>query len=57
VNSGRAERARVDVAGGMDAQIVVTLVTCGIGSIWGLIDAIMILVDKVPDAEGRTLRE
>lgn len=39
------------------AQIVVTIVTCGIGAIWGLIDAIMILTDKVPDAQGRTLRE
>jgi TM2 domain-containing membrane protein YozV len=39
------------------AQLIVTLVTCGIGSIWGLIDAIMILTNKVPDSDGRTLRE
>jgi TM2 domain-containing membrane protein YozV len=39
------------------AQLLVTLVTCGIGSIWGLIDAIMILTNKVPDSDGRTLRE
>jgi TM2 domain len=38
-------------------QIVVTLVTCGIGSIWGLIDAILILTDKVPDSDGRALRD
>jgi hypothetical protein len=38
-------------------QLVVTILTCGIGSIWGLIDGIMILVGNVPDAEGRTLRE
>ena len=38
-------------------QIVVTLVTCGLGSIWGLIDAILMLTDKVPDAQGRTLRD
>jgi TM2 domain-containing membrane protein YozV len=37
-------------------QIVVTIVTCGIGSIWGLIDAILILSGNVPDADGRTLR-
>ena len=38
-------------------QLVVTLVTCGIGSIWGLVDGIMILVGNVPDPEGRTLRD
>jgi TM2 domain-containing membrane protein YozV len=38
-------------------QLVVTLVTCGFGAIWGLIDAIMILTDKVPDAQGRGLRD
>jgi TM2 domain-containing membrane protein YozV len=38
-------------------QIVVTFVTCGIGSIWGLIDGILILIGNVPDAQGRTLRE
>jgi hypothetical protein len=37
-------------------QIVVTIVTCGIGSIWGLIDAILIISGNVPDADGRTLR-
>lgn len=38
-------------------QLVVSLVTCGIGSIWGLIDGILILIGNVPDPEGRTLRE
>jgi hypothetical protein len=37
-------------------QIVVTVLTCGIGSIWGLIDAILIMSGNVPDADGRTLR-
>jgi hypothetical protein len=39
------------------AQIAVTWLTCGIGAIWPLIDAIMILTEKVPDSLGRTLRE
>jgi hypothetical protein len=37
-------------------QIVVSILTCGIGSIWGLIDAILIMSGKVPDSDGRTLR-
>jgi TM2 domain-containing membrane protein YozV len=38
-------------------QIVVTILTCGIGAIWGLIDGIMILVnDNTTDAQGRPLR-
>ena len=38
-------------------QIVVTVLTCGIGSIWGLIDGIIILAtDNVTDAQGRPLR-
>lgn len=39
------------------AQIAVTLVTCGLGAIWGLIDGILILVNGGTDAEGRPLRE
>ncbi|MGK8490647.1 NINE protein [Nocardia asiatica] len=39
------------------AQLVVTILTCGLGSIWGLIDGVMILVGKVPDAQGRPLRD
>ncbi|WP_395692789.1 TM2 domain-containing protein [Nocardioides sp.] len=38
-------------------QIVVTLVTCGIGSIWGLVDGIIMLAtDNVTDSAGRPLR-
>jgi TM2 domain-containing membrane protein YozV len=39
------------------AQLVVTLVTCGLGHFWGLIDGIMILVNGGTDAEGRILRD
>ena len=38
-------------------QIVVTVLTCGLGSIWGLIDGIMMLAgDNATDATGRPLR-
>jgi TM2 domain-containing membrane protein YozV len=37
-------------------MIVVTVVTCGFGSIWGLIDGIMLLVNGGTDSEGRVLR-
>ena len=40
------------------AQLVVGLVTCGIGAfVWGIVDAILILTDKVRDPEGRPLRD
>jgi TM2 domain-containing membrane protein YozV len=39
------------------AQIAVTWLTCGIGGLWPLIDAIMILTGRVPDAQGRILRD
>ncbi|WP_040795537.1 TM2 domain-containing protein [Nocardia higoensis] len=39
------------------AQIAVTWLTCGLGAIWPLIDGIMILTGKVPDAQGRPLRD
>ena len=39
------------------AQIVVTWVTCGLGVIWPIIDGIMMLTGKVPDAQGRPLRD
>ncbi len=39
------------------AQLVVTLVTCGLGSLWGLIDGIIILVNGGTDSEGYKLRE
>lgn len=41
------------------AQIFVTIFTCGIGSLWGLIEGIMILANSgiTTDAQGRPLRE
>ena len=39
------------------AQIAVTFLTLGIGGIWPLIDAIMMLTGNVRDAQGRTLRD
>jgi len=39
-------------------QIIVTLVTCGIGSIWGLIEGIMILCGNInTDANGNPLAD
>ncbi|XBP96661.1 TM2 domain-containing protein [Micromonospora sp. CCTCC AA 2012012] len=38
-------------------QLVVTLVTCGIGAIWGTIDGILILVNGGVDGQGRPLRD
>ena len=37
-------------------QIVVTVLTCGLGSIWGLVDGIVMLATDSRDAEGRLLR-
>ena len=40
------------------AQLVVGLITCGIGAvIWGIIDAVLLLTDKVRDPQGRPLRD
>lgn len=40
------------------AQLLVGILTCGIGAvIWGLIDAILILTDRVRDPHGRPLRD
>ena len=39
------------------AQLIVSIVTFGIGSIWSFIDGIMIVVGNVPDAQGRPLRD
>ncbi|WP_156689572.1 TM2 domain-containing protein [Mycobacterium sp. Marseille-P9652] len=39
------------------AQLLVGWLTCGIGLIWSIVDAILILTDKVPDAQGRPLRD
>ena len=38
-------------------QLIVTLVTCGIGAIWGLVDGILILVNGGVDGQGRPLRD
>jgi TM2 domain-containing membrane protein YozV len=38
------------------AQLVVTLVTCGIGALWPFIDGIIILVGDPKDTDGRPLR-
>jgi TM2 domain-containing membrane protein YozV len=40
------------------AQLAVGIVTCFIGAVvWGIVDAVLILTDKVRDAEGRPLRD
>jgi TM2 domain-containing membrane protein YozV len=39
------------------AQLLVSLVTCGLGHFWGLIDGIMILANGGTDAQGRVLRD
>ena len=37
-------------------QIVVTLVTCGLGSLWGFIEGILILCDRITvDGDGNSL--
>jgi len=38
------------------AQLLVTIVTCGVGSIWSWIDGILILVGQPKDANGLPLR-
>lgn len=38
------------------AQLLVSILTCGIGGIWGLIDGIVILTGNPTDAQGRPLR-
>lgn len=38
-------------------QIAVTICTCGIGAWWPVIDGILILMGRVPDPQGRALRE
>jgi len=40
------------------AQLIVGLATCGLGAvIWGIVDAVLILTDKVSDPQGRPLRD
>jgi len=38
-------------------QLLVSVLTCGIGAIWPLIDGILILMGNVPDVHGRPLRD
>lgn len=38
-------------------QLVVTIVTCGMGALWGYYDAFMIFTDKMGMADGRALEE
>ena len=39
-------------------QILVTLVTCGIGGLWGFVEGIMILCGSIiTDAQGRKLKD
>ncbi|WP_231584576.1 TM2 domain-containing protein [Mycobacterium haemophilum] len=40
------------------AQLLVGIFTCGLGAvIWGIVDALLILTDKVSDPSGRPLRD
>jgi TM2 domain-containing membrane protein YozV len=39
------------------AQLLVGWVTCGIGLIWPIVDAILMLTGNVPDSQGRPLRD
>lgn len=39
------------------AQLLVGWFTCGVGLIWSIVDAILILTDKVHDPQGRPLRD
>ena len=42
------------------AQIVVTILTCGLGALWGLVEGIMIIAGAQSfqtDAQGRPLRD
>ena len=39
------------------AQLVVTLVTCGVGALWPIIDGILILINGGTDEHGRPLRD
>ncbi|MBN1605068.1 MAG: TM2 domain-containing protein [Polyangiaceae bacterium] len=38
------------------AQIAVSWLTCGLGTLWPVIDSIMMAMGKVTDSEGRPLR-
>jgi TM2 domain-containing membrane protein YozV len=38
------------------AQLIVSLLTCGLGTFWGMIDGVLLLINGGTDAQGRTLR-
>jgi hypothetical protein len=38
------------------AQLLVTIFTCGLGSIWAFIDGIVILAGNPRDAQGRPMK-
>lgn len=38
------------------AQLLVTILTCGIGALWSFIDGILMLTGEPKDAQGRPLR-
>ncbi|WP_205470895.1 TM2 domain-containing protein [Nocardioides sp. SYSU D00038] len=37
-------------------QLVVTVITCGVGSVWSIVDGVLILVRDSTDPQGRILR-
>ncbi len=39
------------------AQLLVGWLTCGVGLIWPIVDAILMLTGNVPDSQGRPLRD
>ncbi|WP_144209137.1 TM2 domain-containing protein [Mycobacterium tilburgii] len=39
------------------AQLLVGLLTCGVGLIWSIVDAVLMLTDKVNDPQGQPLRD
>jgi TM2 domain-containing membrane protein YozV len=39
------------------AQLIVAIVTCGLGALWSLIDGILILINGGYDGQGRRLRD
>jgi TM2 domain-containing membrane protein YozV len=38
-------------------QIIVSFITCGFGTLWPIVDGVMMLMGKVNDAEGLPLRD
>ena len=42
---------------GLGIAQLLTSIFCGVGVIWCVIDGVMMLTGKVPDAQGRALRD